>query len=61
MKGLGETSPFHRFTNHQCDKSIYFWSWDSYLLFIGVLYAINRFIFMCDFWDFGKAFQNQIT
>ena len=36
MKELGGTSltsPFHRFTNPQSDKSVYFWSWDSYLLF----------------------------
>ena len=34
MKGLGETLLFHRFTNPRPDKSVYFWSWDSYLLFI---------------------------
>ena len=33
MKGLGETSPFHRFTNPRRDKSVYFWSWGTYLLF----------------------------
>ena len=32
MKGLGETSPFHLFTNPRRDKSVYFWSWGSYLL-----------------------------
>ena len=32
MKRLGETSPFHRFTNPRRDKSVYFWSWGSYLL-----------------------------
>ena len=37
MKGLGRTSPFHQFTNPQCDKSVYFWSWSSYLLFIRLL------------------------
>ena len=34
MKGLGETSPFHRFTNPRRDKSVYFWSRDSYLLYM---------------------------
>ena len=34
MKGLGENSPFHRFTNPRRDKSVYIWSWGSYLLFI---------------------------
>ena len=34
MKGQGSTEPFHRFTNPRCDKSVYFWSWGSYLLFI---------------------------
>ena len=34
MKGLGETSPFHRFTYPQRDKLVYFWSRGSYLLFI---------------------------
>ena len=34
MKGLGETSPFHRFTNPQRDKSVYFLSWSSNLLYI---------------------------
>ena len=34
MKGLAETSPFHRFTNPRRDKSVYFWSRGSYLLFI---------------------------
>ena len=33
MKGLSETFPFHRFTNPRHDKSVYFWSWGSYLLF----------------------------
>ena len=33
MKGLGETSPFHRFTNPRRDKSGYFWSCGTYLLF----------------------------
>ena len=33
MKGLGGTSPFHRFTNPRRDKSVYFWSWGSYLLY----------------------------
>ena len=33
MKRLGETSPFHQFTNPRCDKSVYFWSWGSYLLY----------------------------
>ena len=32
MKGLGETSLFHRFTNPRREKSVYFWSWGSYLL-----------------------------
>ena len=32
MKGLGETSPFHRFTNPRRDKSVYVWSWGTYLL-----------------------------
>ena len=27
-----ETSPFHRFTNPRRDKSVYFWSWGTYLL-----------------------------
>ena len=26
MKGLGEISPFHRFTNPRRDKSVCFWS-----------------------------------
>ena len=26
------TSPFHWFTNPRRDKSVYFWSWGSYLL-----------------------------
>ena len=30
MKGLGETAPFHRFTNPRRDKLVYFWSWGSY-------------------------------
>ena len=34
MKELGETSPFHRFTNPQHDKLVYFWSWCSYLQFM---------------------------
>ena len=34
MKGLSEISPFHRFTNSRCDKSVYFWSWGSYLIFL---------------------------
>ena len=34
MKGLGETSPFHRFTNPQRDNSVYLWSWCSYLLYM---------------------------
>ena len=54
MKGLGETSPFHRFTprrdksdlflvmgpspfiglRSERDKSVYFWSWGSYLLYM---------------------------
>ena len=34
MKGLDETSLFHRFTNPRRDKSVYFWSWGSYLLHI---------------------------
>ena len=33
-KSLGETSTFHRFTNPRRDKSVYFWSCDSYLLYI---------------------------
>ena len=32
MKKLGRTSPFYRFTNPGRDKSVYFWSWGSYLL-----------------------------
>ena len=32
-KGLSKTSTFHRFTNPQRNKSIYFWSWGSYLLY----------------------------
>ena len=32
MKGLGESSPFHLFTNPRPDKSVYFWSWGTYLL-----------------------------
>ena len=31
-KSLGETSTFHCFTNPRRDKSVYFWSWDTYLL-----------------------------
>ena len=31
MKGLGETSPFYWFTNPRRNKSVYFWSWGSYL------------------------------
>ena len=45
MKGLGGTSLFHRFTNPGRDKSVYFWSWGSYLLFIEIRYknaALNR-------------------
>ena len=34
MKGFGGTSPFYRFTNPRRGKSVYFLSWDSYLLFI---------------------------
>ena len=34
MIGLGETSPFHRFTNTRRDKSVYFWSWGTYSLLI---------------------------
>ena len=34
MKELGEISLFHRFTNPRPDKSVYFWSWGSYFLFI---------------------------
>ena len=30
---LSETLPFHRFTNHRRNKSVYFWSWGSYLLY----------------------------
>ena len=37
MKGLCETSPFHWFTNPRRDKSVYFWSWGSYLLYIGAM------------------------
>ena len=33
MKGLGETSLFNRFANPRRDKSVYFWSWGSYLLY----------------------------
>ena len=40
MKGLGETSPFHRFTNPRRVKSVYFWSWGSYLLYIYIFIAI---------------------
>ena len=29
MKGLGGTSPFHRFTNPRRDKSVYVWTWGS--------------------------------
>ena len=36
FKSLGETSTFHRFTNPRRDKSVYFQSWDTYLLFIGI-------------------------
>ena len=34
MKGLGKTSPFHRYTNPRLDKSVYFWPLGSYLLLI---------------------------
>ena len=34
MKEIGGTSPFHQFTNPRRDKSVYFWSWGSYLLFM---------------------------
>ena len=33
MKGVGEISPFHWFTNPQCYKSVCFWSWGTYLLY----------------------------
>ena len=33
MKGLSETSPFHRFANPRRDKSVYCWSLGSYLLY----------------------------
>ena len=36
MKGFGKTSPFHPFTNPQHDKSVYFWSWGSYLLCMSI-------------------------
>ena len=32
-KGLGKTSTFHRFTNPRRDKSVYIWSWGTYLLY----------------------------
>ena len=34
MKGLGETLSFHWLPNPRRDKSVYFWSWGSYLLYI---------------------------
>ena len=36
MKGLSGTSPFRRFSNPRRDKSVYFWSWGSYLLFLNL-------------------------
>ena len=34
MKGLGGTSPFHRFPYPRRDKPVYFWLWASYLLYM---------------------------
>ena len=39
MKGHSKTSPFHRFTHPRRDISVYFWSWDSYLLFMMLLFS----------------------
>ena len=39
MKGLGRILPFHRFTNPRRDKSVYFWSWGSYLFMSDIKYA----------------------
>ena len=52
MKGLGETSPFHRFTNPQREKSVYFWSWGTYLLFTdhGIITILE---FLRDTYNFG--------
>ena len=33
-KGFGKTSTFHRFTNPRRDKSIYFWSLGTHLLYL---------------------------
>ena len=40
-KDLGITSTFHRFTNPRRDKSVYFWSWCEYLLFIATIIKLN--------------------
>ena len=43
MKRLGETSPFHWFTNPRRDKSVYFQSWCTYLLFMCWLHTCDKF------------------
>ena len=40
MKGLGGTSPFHRFTNPRRDNSVYFWSWG--IQFTPIAYLLKK-------------------
>ena len=47
MKGLGETSSFHRFTNPRRDKSVYFLVWGSYLLCKIFVRKITAIFFVC--------------
>ena len=59
-KSLGETSTFHRFTNPRRDKSVYFWSWDTYLQYIwSLVYYVLRVCSLCDI--FLKDFVSRIT
>ena len=46
MKGLGGTSPFHRFTNPRRGKSVYSWSWGSYLQYVWSTFSSGPLAFL---------------